>query len=201
MLKIDFDLEKFTAKMDALTRKQLPFAMTLALTWTAQNASVALQGNLRDHFTIRSSWVARGIRIEAARKKGRDRASKVGSVDPFMARQALGGTKKPIGKTKMLGVPLGIRRQKTDIMRPSRWPGKILQRKRVFVHRFGSHSDVFIYRRTSKKRYPIILLYRLTPKIKIPPSWDMYTHVRHIVREMWVINAYEALQQAIKTAR
>lgn len=112
------------------SRKQAVFAAAVALTRTAQEAQGEVVASLPERFTIRTGWVARGIRIQPAR---RDRLEAVVySRDEFMARQETGGTKE--GRNgKSVAKPVEVRRNPGQTTRPSRWPGALLDKSGFFA--------------------------------------------------------------------
>jgi hypothetical protein len=112
------------------SRKQAVFAAAVALTRTAQEAQGEVVAELPERFTIRTGWVARGIRIQPAR---RDRLEAVVySRDEFMARQETGGTKE--GRNgKSVAKPVEVRRNPGQTTRPSRWPGALLDKPSFFA--------------------------------------------------------------------
>lgn len=115
--------------------KQARFAMALALTRVAQEAQARVRGDLTENFTIRSPWVSKGIRIVRANPKTLEAV--VFSKDDFMALQEAGGTKEPrSGKT--VAVPVGARRTKQAITRPSAWPKALLGKPGHFLAPLGT---------------------------------------------------------------
>src|SRR3990167_3209198 len=129
VIRLDFDARDYIGEIDALVTKEMPFAMAVALTRTAQSAQREVRAELKDRFTIRGNWVPGGIRIKPATK--RNLAAEVGSKDAFMALQETGGVKKPRGRA--LAIPVGARRTKMQRTSRSRWPGALLQRKNTFL--------------------------------------------------------------------
>ena len=71
--------------------KQLRFAAAQALTKTAQDAQEAVKQQLPKRFTIRTNWLARGVRIRPASRTTLQATVLV--LDRFMAQQETGGEK------------------------------------------------------------------------------------------------------------
>lgn len=115
--------------------KQARFAIALALTRVAQEAQARVVQDLPDHFTIRSPWVGKGIRV--ARANPRTMEAVVFSKDDFMALQEEGGTKEP-RSGRSVAVPVGARRTKQTITRPGKWPKALLQKPGHFIAPLGT---------------------------------------------------------------
>lgn len=221
---VTLDIKSFMRGMDEVTKKQLPFAMAKALTNTAQDCQRKLIDDLDEYFTIRNNFVAKGIRTTPARKNKNinDMYSMVGSLEKFMKLQAEGGTKESSGKA--LGVPTvgphGTRKTEaakiTQSLRMSnmlkdykqggkRTPGKAKRLqpryKRYFIAPLPNMKARGIWLRTTKKHYPIHLMYIFEHRVRIPKRWPIQEQVRKEVNAVWERNARIALMQALATAR
>ena len=98
MIKID--VSPMLKTLRGLDR-QGRYAMSLALTDIVNDIKDDTIGRLPHYFTIRSGWLAKGFRTNHAT---RDKlVAWVGQKDPFMAAQALGGTKPP--EKGQMGIP------------------------------------------------------------------------------------------------
>jgi hypothetical protein len=192
---VRFDLRSFERAMSDVADRQTPFATALALTWTAQDAQDVLRGGLERHFTIRDRWTARGIRIEPAKK--RQLSAAVGSVDSYMALQVEGGTKMA-WRSADLAVPLWIRKHPKQRTGRSRWPGALLQKPGHFVAPLpGGGKRLAVYRRRTKKRLPLDVLYVFHRQVRVTPrcpssiaTWDHPAHKRIVLH---VIEGLEGL--------
>jgi hypothetical protein len=71
-------------------KRQIPYATARALTMLAKDAQAEIRERLGEDFTIRATRVSKGIVAQGATK--RHLVSMVGSVDKYMAQQALGAT-------------------------------------------------------------------------------------------------------------
>jgi hypothetical protein len=110
--------------------RQARFAAALALTRVAQEAQARVVQDLPDHFTIRSPWVSKGIRI--VRANAQTLEATVLSKDDFMALQEEGGAKEP-RSGKSVAVPIGARKTKQSITRPGSWPKALLGKRGYFI--------------------------------------------------------------------
>ncbi len=204
-IKVKADDSAFRRAMQGF-EKQIPYAIARALTATAQDAQTVLKARLDHDFTIRTPWVAKGIRIEAA-KKSNIRAV-VGSVDKFMEPQAVGGTKKP-HEGKLVGIPLvgkGLPRPGIkSVTRPSKWPGAYTEKGKAFVGSpFG--GDEGVWQRVTKgrgkdRREGLRLLYVMKPEVRLEARWPVQGIVNEVVAARWDDHTVSAIREALDTAR
>lgn len=224
-IKLD-GLEMAVEKLRLYADKQVPYATALALTRTAQDCQKALKSELGKHFTMRERGPhgpAAGIRVRAAKKRDLDSGAAVGSIDPYMAMQARGGTKRARAKT--MGVPLvgGARAKKTSKVMQNKWPSRLLADytpppkgrgysrpgadKRLFIAPIKGGPQVGIYKRRRRatwkggKRTPIQLMYAFRSRVRVPRRWPMDDTVKRTVRQMWRVNAYNAILEAMESSK
>jgi hypothetical protein len=102
MFRIKLDtqpIEQLENELDKFGAKALPYAIRDTLTITAFEASEHATANLFKVFTIRNSYTPRSIRYERARGTSVNRMeSAVGSIQPYLAEQEEGFTKRGGGK-------------------------------------------------------------------------------------------------------
>ena len=224
LVNVKFKAESFRRGLMVAQKKQIPFATALALTQTAQGARNILQFGLGRFFTLRrATFIRRGIRIDKATKHML-RAS-VGSVDQFMAFQALSGTKRGQAEHLSALVPTKALRKSKQSLIPRRLfpqrlvppsqltgpgaPRKAAQSKRrrrankPFVTTFstGDTSRKFIVRRATRRRFPLEVLWILPRKVEIPERWPFDEIVSTYVRANWPRAMTRALDRALATAR
>lgn len=172
-------------------RKQIPFAIALALTRTAQAAQANLRGKLSTDFTIRSTFTAKGIRIRPAKKGNLEAGAEVGSIDRRMATQATGGVDvHPSVPTKAVRTTPGARTP------PSRWPGKLAKRRRAFFQTVN--GKLGLWQRNSKARLPIQLLYVFPDQDKIPERWPFDDRVLTAAAAAWPKEAIAAIKRVLR---
>lgn len=194
MISVTFDTAPLLRAFDELTRRQLPFATARALTTTARDAALALKSHLADDFTIRTRWLASGIRVNPATKS--HLVAEVGSRDEFMALQATGGEKVP-RDGGAIAVPEHARPTPTAITRPSQWPGKLLARSRYFVKPLES-GDLGVFRRD---KGALVLMYALKRRVEVRQHWHFDEIVERVVGAKWARNCELALADALRSAR
>lgn len=199
-LEVAADFTPLLRFLDDAQRRQLPFATAVALTNLAKDARALVAGGLRDRFTIRSSWVERGIRYKPAEKRDWPHTSAlVYSKDAFMQAQEVGGVKRGRagGDTPQ---PLAIRRTKEERTTPSKWPGAQLKRPRTFVRRLTSgpaKGERAVLRRASADRYPLQVLYVFAPSTRIRPRLGMRKTVTDSVGAGYAKAFETSLQRAL----
>jgi len=195
-LTIDTNLPEVQAKLGRIGRRQVPFATVLALTRTAQDGQEAVRSELPRRFTLRSSWLQRGIRVQAANKARP--VARVWSRDAFMVLQEVGGTKSPRGRA--IAIPKAIRRSERSRIPRSRRPRAILRRPRTFVAPLRG-GDAGIFQRRGR-RGAVRLLYALeTDPVRIDPRWGFRSTVQDVVDRTFAGHFGRALARALATAR
>lgn len=181
---------------DGMRRNQMPFAIALALTWTAGDARDHLRATLPQHFTIRGTWLARQIQREKARKSQAPPTAIVGVLGgargaPWMHLHVLGG-ERPDG-----AVPAGARPTKRSKTTRSRWPGKIASKPRAFFSELDSgNTGLFEMRGAVPK-----LMYVFADKVEVKVSWPMPALVGEAAQRHFPERFADAFTEAMRTAR
>jgi len=192
--------------------KQIPYATSKAVNDTAWDSRKALARGLSSVFTTRTKWLDKGsaeeggLRVEKATKK--TLWAEVGSRDPFMRTQAVGGER--LHKGQMQAVPLvgkgRPRATSRSLTRPSRWPGALLRKSggKTFIgdpFKSGKQGVWARFAPTRKRKGWLRLLYNLENKIEIKARWPIKQTVTAVVAARWPVNAIAAIKHAIDTAR
>ena len=206
---IDLELSSALQGLDDLRRRQIPYALALALTRTAQAAQSEIKNELPSRFTIRNAFVERGVKIKTASKRDQEAAvfwqAPVASRRAFaqsLARQETGGTKTPSNRWLAIPRPAVEKRRGKGGMIPKRWrPGQALKRKDVFIAKTQTAGVMAIYRRTTKKRYPIEALYTLTDRIRVRETFQFVPTARAAARQVFKKEFGKAFAKAIATRR
>ncbi|MEM7422077.1 MAG: hypothetical protein AAF334_00060 [Pseudomonadota bacterium] len=193
------------------TAREIPFATTLSLTWTAKDAQADIQHRLPDRFTIRRTWVAKGIRVKPARKsKNISRiTSEVGTADDFMSLQEEGGTKR--ARSGRLAIPYGARKTRTSVTPRSKWPGRMLSKRGVFVAPVKPGSRVMgVWKRAGRRRkasrgsgrgqskQPIMLQYVLSTAVRVRERWNFRDGIERTVDRRLAINFAKGFNRATR---
>ena len=200
MLNIHLD-KKEIERFGMLAEYHLPFATARALTWTAKDAQTKVRGELPKRFTIRNSWVSRGIQIVPAKLHNLE--AEVGSRDKFMKRQEEGGTRYPLGKH--IAIPAGVKGSKKAKIKPQDRPKALLaagvynstrrRENRVFLvnektpPRYRHNLPIGIYaaqpnqKGTSKKGQGLTMLYALERKAEIDKRFGFKQTAKAVVND------------------
>jgi hypothetical protein len=191
-IRVIDDVERFTRDMDDATRRQVPFALARALTRTAQDAQGDVRTDLPRRFTIRNTWISRGIRITPASKTKPEAI--VGSLEPFMARQETGGPKHARSH-RHVAVPVKAKRNKRDIIPKGQRPAALKGKPAVFLLTTARGSGIM--RREGKKRYPLQILYWLKTGVTVRPRFGFQDTTSDTVRKRFGLNFIASLSDAM----
>ncbi len=186
------DVDRFARHMDDAARRQLPFALARALTWTAKDAQGVVQEELPKRYILRNNWVKNGIRITPAAKESP--MAMVGSLEPFMKRQEEGGTKKARDHSRV-AVPVDARRNKRGMIPRGQRPAALKGKPKTFMITTASGSGIL--RRVGKKRYPLQLLYWLKRGVQVKPSFGFRTTTSTTVQDRFGPNFVASLGKAL----
>lgn len=192
-IEIFTNANKIAKDLDRIARRQMPFATALALTRLAQDGQEATQAQLNKVFELRNpKRLKKGVRIKPARKQDFQRGtihSEVFDIDPFMALQETGGTKK--ATSGMLAIPDRFihttKRGTTGSIR-KRWKPKTLIEKvrnqpgrprkwgrhrkpRPFIMHYGSKGGSIAVRR-GQNRFPLLYLYHFSPSARVSARFE-----------------------------
>ena len=200
---IDFEIDtksiKKTARwLDDVGKKQLPFAIALALTKTAKDVQTAELKHLHSRFTIRNRWPERGpyaVKITPATKKRM--FSTVFTKADWMPLHETGGTKTPEGNH--LAIPTSnVKRGKAGKVSKGQRPRNL---KRSFVLETKS-GQLGIWQRKGKgKRSEIKPMYWLEPRAKIDKAWEWFKVGSKTINKTFGDNFSKALDKALRSAR
>ncbi len=204
---IDLPVPAMTKSLREFHRRQIPFATSLAINATLADARDELRKQLPRTFTIRNKFLQQGIRTRRSTKKKLSGA--VFTVDAILQRQIEGGLKETRGHR----IPLArdVRASARGIIRKGNRPQALRNKPRHFVQGFGESTgggarsdrgDVGVFRRKTKRRYPIVLLWRLdTGPVRIQAAFDFHEIAVRVFRRQWERNFGKALARAIATAK
>jgi hypothetical protein len=201
-IRVTTDLSRFILAMNRTAERQVPFALARALTMTAQDAQADVKAQLPKRFTLRNNWVSSGIRIKPA-TKGTPEAI-VGSLEPFMERQELGGTKQARAHSRV-AVPVNVKRSKRDRIPKGQRPAALKGQPRILSIR-GSNivttkGGAGILRRVGRDRYPLQILYWLKRGVRVQPRFGFKGTASNTVQRQFGDNFVKALADAMATAR
>ncbi len=189
-------IQEATRYLNALQRKQIPFATAKALTETASDARDEIVRGLDRKFTLRSMWwkprTRFGFNIKAAKKT--DLEAEVFTRAPWMKLHETGGIKKP-AQGKHLAVPSSfVRRNKRNKITTANRPRNL---KNSFVGT-GKNGQKTIFQR---KRKQVIPMYFLERDAQIRERLQFRDTAQRVVNKRWMRNFNKALDHALRTAK
>lgn len=223
---ITINLDPLLKSLDALQRKNLPYAQAVALNNTAFQAKAALISDLPDRFDLRSKRIACGFRVEKANKKQAIPQATVYHLDNWMTIHEFGGDKEP-AKSKRMSIPATEVQSKGRTSSGkigNRWKASAMRRSAGFADpaeagkqggrgkkgkgnpkaflMTSKDGERRIVRRTSRggNRYDLIDLYYLKPKAKIEARWGYMDTVTGIAAHNLGMNFQHALAAAVASS-
>lgn len=188
---------------------QLPFAIALALTRTAQDAQKDLRGSLRTHFTIRRPWVRNSIVISRAEKKAINPVAFVGSLYEPMANQVSGEPKRGKGG-RDVAVPVWARAKPRAITTPDVWPGALAKKQDFFVAPFnrdpfvvgrgaGQGEGIGLFQRigSDEGKKHLRLWWSIKPSVTVKKLWPFQSISESAISRELVDNFWAAFEYAL----
>ena len=172
--------------------RQMPFAIALAITRTAQDAQQEVKGQLPSRFALRNGWTARNIRIQAASKSGLEATI---TAPDYMAKQETGETEHAKRRYLVAPAPAIGNRIAPAGMRPS----AVLRQPRTFILEAG--GSVAIAQRKGRKAKPLRILWWLTPTQRNTERFEFGDTSAKVVERRFAIRFQEAFARAVATAR
>lgn len=166
-IEVKSNADQVARAMRNLGERQMPFVIAASLTALAKEGQGDVRGGLSEHFTVRNKRVEAGIRsIPAEKRDWPNIFAVVGSKDEFMVQHETGDTKRP-RSGRHLAIPnvaehgrAGVITRTSSGAIPAHLkPRRVLGRRRAFLQRVGKYGRLAILQRTTKKRYPIRVLY------------------------------------------
>lgn len=182
-----------------IAEEQLPFANAVALTRIAQLSREAVLGRLpRDGFTIRSSRIEKGVRIQRAEKRDWPHSyAKVGLLDEFMADHVLG--RRRTGRGHRIAVRgEAVKLTGSGAVPKAKKPAQLIAKGTAFERR----GILFVRPRRRRGAEPeVVPMYFLRGKVKIEPRWNYVSTVEGEVGSKFDAAFRAELEAAIKSAR
>jgi len=210
-INVTSNISAVTKALDAFGKNQLPFAMSQAL----NDAAFAVRKDTIERVWPKSVTVRKQNFMKAMLMpiRGTNRATKKkltaivqnyptgGRHKEYLQRLATGGTKTVIdGRNITIPAVNSNLRNAHGAVPKSRRATALLNRKGVFRNKLPNGQE-FIARRTTKKRYPLQMLYLLEPSGKIKKEFDFYDEANATARKAFGKNFSRRFANAKRTAR
>ena len=211
MIRVDMKgLKESERYYEALSKRELPFALAKGLTTTGQSVQKKVVTDLPGKFTLRTGWYKPntpfGIKVQMATKA--NLTVKVYTKAPWMQLQETGGIKQISGKRLAIplvkrsgsrpGVQFGVKRTKKDLVMKSQKP-QALGNKAFIIK--GKKGDLLAARTGKGKRSILSILYGLEPRANIKARFKFEETARQVVNLEWRRNFEEAIAYALKTSK
>jgi len=116
--------------MDKFQRKQIPFAIKIALNDTARDGQRAVKRNIEKKFMLRNKWTVSGVLYKQATKARLVSSVYMADGRDYMERQETGGIRTPRGNS--ISVPQAVRRKKSTKIGKARRPTTLLNNTAKF---------------------------------------------------------------------
>jgi hypothetical protein len=202
VVRVKWDQSGLRKHVEKWMLRHVPFVLTRALNATIREAQQEMRDELPSTFTIRNRWASKGIRVNFA-SKARP-VAEVGTVDEFMARQILGGTKRP-DKVPDVAIPMvgrgKGRPKKTSLTRESRWPKALKRKRKAFYKEGAKGAKLLMIPIVRGKSRRLSMVYVLVPEIKIRARWDIEKTLDRVAKAEWRDNVKIAWERALRSAR
>jgi hypothetical protein len=150
------------------------------LTVVARQAAEDIRGDMPLRFTLRNSWVQKGIRADSANRSSM--MARVYDIDPYMLKQEEGESWHPDGH---VAIPAGVRSSKATPIPRGMLPRALRGNPEVFKADFSTNAKykpfpLFgLFQRAGRGK--LKLLYRFKDKKHTKPAWDFADQVSRAV--------------------
>lgn len=190
-------------------RRQLPFAVSVAINRTAKDVQDAERAGLRARFIIRRDWVVQGITIPKFSDKGEAAPTAVVAVDAsrsFLDKFEAGGQKIALNPERPIAIPsLAVRPARTDLPARALYPsalGLVPVRGVTGIRPARSHVTARGVMQLKGKRRTFVLNETMYG-VQVPGVYQRFGPGKHDFRLLWAYKAripIPALLEFQKTA-
>jgi hypothetical protein len=213
VIRLD-NVEEVQREMGAIGSDQLPFAMALSITKTAQAVQSGEREQLPVRFTLRrAAWMKANIKVKAATKS--DPQAVVTDTYDAMELQESGGAKYPYGQYICVPIVGGARRSISALIRDEDTPKALMASGDGFIRGNIMYRRGAQYKRAHKytkwtgpnsseqatARAKITPMYVLVTRANVPARYDFAASAKQISNRVWPEQFRAAFLQAVKTAR
>lgn len=215
MSDLTFTLDDSALRRDlALCKKQIPFAMALALTRTMQAAQKDTLAAESKVFHVRTDYLTSPkrpgyFRVVSAKKD--NLAATLGTRAPLMEQEVFGGI-KAAGKNGVEAVPTeeghgstvaplrGDDNSGTLMRSDGKWP-RMLAKKPAFFVLTAKDGRRYMMQRLGPARDDTQVVYLFEPTVKIKAILPFPRIVAAAVEKHWPIEVNKAVNEALWTAK
>ena len=217
-IEIDFRVENFVAGIQLARKRQIPYAVSVALNTVAFRASAELKSTASRLYTIRKRHLYNQIQVEKSTK--RTLTALVGVTAPYAGLQTLGGVKR--GQLPGLGraVPGKLLRKTAGTVIPPRlFPLRLVAdpRRRASTRPGGQpkaggrapkpfaekarRGGRIILKRLKPGRSGLGVLWYIAPRVVIPPTFPLFATLSSVAASEGADAMAVGISRALRTAR
>lgn len=211
-INVSSNISTFTKAIDAFGRNQVPFATSRALNTAALDVrNDTIQRVWPSDVIVRKKnfMSAMLMPIRGDNRATKRRLTAIVQNYPtgrrhkeYLETLAQGGVKRPIdGRNITIPARGSALRNAQGAVPKSRRATAMLNRKNVFRITTGKSGQELIVRRTTKQRYPLQVLYLLTPDGKIRKQFDFYDDGNKTARRSMQKNFAKEFAAAKRSAK
>lgn len=196
-INIKVDAQPALKHLDAVARKQIPYATSLALNRTSEKARDKFLGVLSQRITLRTSWwKARnrfGFNVQPSHKRTWPNLfTIIYTRAPWMTLHETGGIKKPMKRA--LAVPTAqVRRTKAGRISKAQRPAGM---KNTFIKEVNGKPILF-----KRLKRGIVPMYVLTPSARINPVLRFNRTISSEVNRLFPGEFSKAFEEARRNAK
>lgn len=174
-------------------RRQVPFAMSMALNDVAFASRKAVVDALPQRFTIRSGKFLPGsIQVDKATKRTLTATVGVSDRAAFLVKQEEGGEETPREGRKALSVPSNVRKSDDARIPKTKRPAPLMQRKDTFIYQ--SKNGAVVAQRIDRKT--LIVLWGFEQEARYQQRFHFLDTVDAEATAKFDNAMYEALKRA-----
>lgn len=199
MFEIDANVPEVVFEIKEL-RKQIPFATSRAINVVAEQAQAEETVGIFDRFHVRrDARIRTAVRRRNSTKRGLE--AELTIADPFLIQHEDGETRKPGDVYPSLVHPVAEKEKRVGVVRGSTSPKALLKSGRKGFVATMKNGKVGVFRRLTKKRLPIELVFALEKQSKLHRLLKFGATVGTVVARDFEKAFGAELARAMRTAR
>lgn len=196
--KVWVDVNAGNAKADlAEIKKQIPFAMSLALNKLGAKAKAEQTEGIFERFQVKPTARPR-VKTTVQMKPSTKRRPEVVLTerDPWLVQHEEGETRRPGDIFSSVVKPVSAKARRVGVLRGRNTPAAVLATGRGFI-RTLNNGKIGVFLRRGRKRLPVDLVFALEREAKLPALLKFGATVDETVTREWDRVFAEALRTAL----
>ncbi len=200
-ISLETDIKQVTKKAGRFYRKQVPFAVSLAMNKTTEDIQKVERAAARRELDQPTPQTVKGIRSRQSNKRNLAAAVFIiPAIDKFLKYQIRGGKRPPRGKVEAIPSELKLNRYGNIAGRRGGRIAKLLARRDTFEATVGGVTGIW-QRGRGRNRSRVKLLIVYGGETKYKPRFRFFDHAKRTTKRRWSRNFNKAMTFAVKTAR